>query len=1119
MKNLYSPSMLKSYLSCKYTIFNEVNEKKLNLKKIELSKNDQLRLEKGNIHEKDYLKELKKKYKKVIDLKNSKLSKEEKVPKTIQAMKDGWEVIHGGYLKRGSWRGEFDFLIINKDVKSKFGDYSYEVIDTKNSNKPKPDHIIQLGMYTYMLEETQGVLPKRFTIVLKDMIEENVQVNQVNEFFKTHRTNYEKFVTNGIDEIKSEKCGFCQVCSWKEECEKLWIKEDNLNQIGGLTKIHLKKLLELKIDTATKLSKQDSKKNIKGFKPEISFRLITQARLQKEFEKSQKPIFENNPINLIGKKGFNLLPEPSACDLYFDIESVEDHTYPGGLEYLFGIYYVENEKENFEAFWAHNKKEEKQNVINFFKFTKSHFKKYPSAKIYHYGSYEITALLKLTSLHSTNGVDYDNFLRLEKFVNLLNVNKQGLFLSESSYSLKNVEKFYDFKREGDVQKGDVSQDYYSEWIETQDQKYLDEIESYNKQDCHSTYLLHKWLLKIKPEETSWFQTLENQEVELKDWEADILNYQKKVEKGKFQNTSIKQLIFDIIGFYNRENKPSWREFFERKLKSDEELIEDPSCIGGMELNSKPTPDKKSLIYSYKFEEQDFKLKKTKRVIIANNQDLEQKDSAGTIVDIDYQKKEVLLRRGVASGILPKLLSIGPEKPRPNSKLISNTYKFIDSLLNKEKKYKALTSFLEKKVPEIDGIKSGDKIIKSDDFLNEIPKIISNLKDSYLYIQGPPGTGKTYQAGNTIIELLKKNKKIGITGLSHKVIHNLLERIEKLATKKQFAFSGYKRGKFSDEETVFDGEYIKTYETDSAFENAINDKNTGNVFAGTKFHFASSFYDEKIDYLFIDEAGQVSVADLISIGNVAKNIVLIGDQNQLGQPIKGTHPNESGQSILDYLLEGKDTIPEDRGIFLNKTYRLNSKLNDFISSNFYEERLICDEQTDKRLIKFNKKSKIKDSGIHYIEMNHTNNVQTSVEEFEVIRDLLKDMIGLEFDDQGKIRKLTIDDFLIISPYNTQVNLLISKLEESKFKNPRVGTIDKFQGQEAPITIISMTSSDSDALPRNKEWFFSRNRLNVAISRAQLASIILFNPKLLDNSPRNIDQIKLMNNFFKILNHKV
>ena len=297
--------------------------------------------------------------------------------------------------------------------------------------------------------------------------------------------------------------------------------------------------------------------------------------------------------------------------------------------------------------------------------------------------------------------------------------------------------------------------------------------------------------------------------------------------------------------------------------------------------------------------------------------------------------------------------------------------------------------------------------------------------------------------------------------------------------------------------------------------AIADKNTGNLFAGTKFHFASSFYDEKIDYLFIDEAGQVSIADLISIGNVAKNIVLIGDQNQLGQPIKGTHPNESGQSILDYLLEGKDTIPEDRGIFLNKTYRLNSKINDFISSNFYEERLICDERTDRRIIKFDKKSLIKKDGIHYIQMDHKNNVQTSIEEFEVVKDLMQQLIGSDFDDNGKKRKLTVDDFLIISPYNTQVNLLISKLEEAKIKNPRVGTIDKFQGQEAPITIISMTSSDNDSLPRNKEFFFSRNRLNVAISRAQVVSIILFNPKLLDSSPNNLDHIKLMNNFFKFL----
>ncbi len=1119
MKNFFSPTMLKKYLSCKYIIFNEVNEKKLNLKRIEFSVNDKLRIEKGNLHEEEYFKLLKKQYKKVFDLKKLEISKEEKISKTIEAMQSGYEVIHGGWLKKDQWTGEFDFLVINNSLNSNFGNFSYEVIDTKYSNKPKPDHIIQLGTYTYMLENTQGVIPKTFAIILKNMSRENVQVKQVSEFFKIHRENYEKFINDEVDKHKPEKCSFCNVCEWKEECEKIWLKEDNLNQVGGLNKVHLKKLLEIKIDSAEKLSQQNSDKILKGFRKEISYKLITQAKLQKEYEQTTKPSYLFNPNNLNNFKGFNLLPEPSECDLYFDIESVEDHVFPDGLEYLLGIYYIENGKEKFKALWSHNKEDEKKNLIEFFDFTKSHFKKYPKSKIYHYGSYEITALLKLTSFHKVKGVEYDHYLNLDKFVNLLDVNRQGLFISENSYSLKNIEKFYNFKREGELQRGDVSQEYYIEWLSTQEQKLLNDIESYNKQDCCSTYQLHKWLLNIKPKETSWFIPQKKEaEMELRDWEVEMIAYQNKVEKSKIKNNKIKQLMSDIIGFYNREDKPAWREFFERRSKSDEELIDDPECIGNMISKGEPTTDKRSLLYTYKFEDQDFKLRRSKKTIIANNQDIEQNDYAGTIIDIDYENKNVLLKRGKSQGLLPKILSIGPDKPRPNTKLVSNTYKFIDSLISGENKYKSLNDFLEKKYPNIKGINHGDKIVQTDNFNKEIPKIISNLDNSYIYIQGPPGTGKTFQASNAIIELLKQNKKIAITALSHKVIHNLLQRIEDMAKEKNFNFEGFKRGNFEDEDTVFDGEFIKTYEKDPVFMDALDQKNIGQIFAGTKYHLASSFYDKKIDYLFIDEAGQVSLADLISIGNIAKNIVLIGDQNQLGQPIKGTHPNESGQSILDYLLEGKDTIPEDRGIFLNKTYRLNSKINNFISSNFYEERLICDERTDKRVIKFNNKSIIKEEGIHYIEMSHQNNVQTSIEEFEVIKKLMTQMIGSDFDDNGKKRKLGVEDILVISPYNTQVNLLISKLEEAKIKNPRVGTIDKFQGQEAPITIISMTSSDSDSLPRNKEFFFSRNRLNVAISRAQVASIILFNPRLLDSSPRNLDQIKLMNNFFKFYDFK-
>ena len=238
------------------------------------------------------------------------------------------------------------------------------------------------------------------------------------------------------------------------------------------------------------------------------------------------------------------------------------------------------------------------------------------------------------------GVEYDHYLHLDKFVNLFNVNKQGLFISENSYSLKNIEKFYDFKRQGDIQKGDVSQEYYSEWMETQDQKYLDEIESYNKQDCRSTYELHQWLLKVKPEETSWFVSQKkDEEMKLRDWEIDMITYQKKVENSEIKDKQLKQLMFDIIGFYNRENKPDWREFFERRMMSDEELIENPECIGNMKSAGKPTQDKRSYLYTYVFEDQDFKLRKSKRVVIANNQDIEQKDYAGKIIDIDYKKKK------------------------------------------------------------------------------------------------------------------------------------------------------------------------------------------------------------------------------------------------------------------------------------------------------------------------------------------------------------------------------------------------------------------------------------------------------------------------------------------------
>ena len=233
---------------------------------------------------------------------------------------------------------------------------------------------------------------------------------------------------------------------------------------------------------------------------------------------------------------------------------------------------------------------------------------------------------------------------------------------------------------------------------------------------------------------------------------------------------------------------------------------------------------------------------------------------------------------------------------------------------------------------------------------------------------------------------------------------------------------------------------------------------------------------------------MNITDIIAIGVIAKNIVLVGDQLQLGQPNRGSHPNDSGKSILDFLLENKDTINDKKGIFLNKTFRLHPNINTFTSASFYDGRLLTNIQSENRTIQYPKNCMIKNDGIHFIAMNHIDNSQKSEEELKVIQNLIKKLIGANFIDNDQERKLDIEDILIVSPYNVQVNYLLGNLP----KGSRVGTVDKFQGQQAPITIISMVSSDTDSLPRNKSWFFNRNRLNVALSRSQCSSIILLIP---------------------------
>ena len=1117
-KNFHSPTMLTKYINCKHIISNEYYEKSLKLKKNKRTITDSLRMDKGLEHEALYFQDLKKKYSKVKNIKSLKnLTRKEKIDETIESLKKGYELIYGGWLESGEWVGEIDFLEINRNLKSKLGDFSYEISDTKNALKVKGINIYQLGIYVDLLKDVQGILPKNFYLILKDKSKQKIKLTEVYETYLYHKRNYEKFLSDGIKKTVPEKCSYCNFCDWSDQCQNEWESKRHVNQILGNNKKDCQKFISSGIKTYDAVAKLNPQKKIGGLREEIKIKRIEQAKLQLEAEKEGSPKFKYIKENFFLNKGFNLLPEPTKNDLFFDIESVQDWVYPGKLEYLFGLYFEENEKKVFKAFWAHDKNEEKQSVIKFFNFIKDYFKKYPKAKIYHYASYEITALERLTSIHKVHGVDYDHYLNLGKFVDLFKVVKQAIYVSQKSYSIKEIEKYYDFKRTGEIKKGDVSEEFYIQWMQNKDQELLNKIEEYNKQDCISTFRLRKWLLRIKPKETRWFVP-EKEHMEIRPFEEILLKYQERFKNFKGKETKISKLLSDIIGFYNREQKPQWRQHFDRKDLSDDELIEDRECIANMKLTS-VFKDKRSFVYKYIFPDQEYKLKKGRRVIIANNTDPERSDYAGTIQDLDQIKRTLLLRKGISKEEkkLPRTLSIG-EKVMEHERfenLNKNIYRFCDNILDEKKGFDAIKDFLNRSIPKIKGKKLGDKIIETGNFNKEIPKIIMNLQNSYLYLQGPPGSGKTYQAANSILELLKNKKKIAITANSHKVIHNLLERVEKLADEKKFIFQGLKMGNYDNEDSFYDGKFIKTERNEKKYIDAFKEKKIL-LFAGTKYHLSQWYYKNEIDFLFVDEASQISIADLVALGGISKNIILVGDQMQLGQPTQGSHPGNSGDSVLDFLLQGKDTISDNKGIFLNKTFRLHPNINNFTSENFYENKLLINEKNINRKISYKKNSIIKSDGIHTILMDHKDRSQTSLEELNIIKKLMGQLIDCKFTDINKIeRKITIDDILIITPFNAQVNFLKERLE----KGAKCGTIDKFQGMEAPITIISMTSSSVEDLPRNKKFFFNRNRLNVAISRAQCSSIILFNPRLLETAPVDYEEFKLINNFQKLMKFQI
>ena len=1060
-------------------------------------------------------------------------SQEEKYENTREAMNAGKDVIVQARLELEQFGGFADFLV-KVAGQSQLGDYHYEVWDTKLANKIKPTFLIQLCCYAEMLEAIQGLRPEYITVALGNG--ENIRL-RTSDFYFYYLSLKSAFLydqNNFNPNQRPDPADSKNWADWSNIAEQLLIEQDHLFQVANITRGQIKKLNHAGIVTMQQLA-DSTIEHVSGVNPAVLEKLKSQASIQKQSAGGETPHFKILLPTPGEKSGLTLLPPHSPLDVFFDIEG-----YPldeGGLEYLWGCSYFNSEGvRDFKDYWAHNREHEKVAFEAFIRWVYERWQKDPSMHIYHYANYEIAACRKLMGRYGICEYEVDQLLRNEVFVDLYKIVKAGLLLGEPRYSIKNVEHIYRGKRNTEVATGGDSVVVYDQWRELnhlgmqgdswETSTILKDIRDYNIDDCNSTQELVAWLREQQQThgitfsgKTEIIEPEVSEEITKRTLLRDrLLQRSISEQESSPAQAALTQNLAWMLEFHRREAKPMFWRLFERLGLSDVELMDDLDCLACCKRTQrkpfKPTSRSRNLAFEYQFDPtQEFKGARKQFYLLGVMAE------DGRNAKVTYVEDESDLEHGLivlqSKDVPPALITLIPDEfvnPSPIPEAIEKSVREYESgQLSASKS--AIIDFLTRSRPRINGLQAGAIAPdhNAEKRLQQIINAVKNLDNSYLAIQGPPGSGKSYTGKHVIAELVKSGAKIGIASNSHKAINNLL-----LSTAKYCNVEGIHATFCCTKET--DPELSDNDVTILNNKDLTDHTQPGCVIGTTAWGFAREDMAEKLDYLFVDEAGQVAVANLVGMSRAARNLVLLGDQMQLGQPSQGTHPAESGLSILDYLLHETPTIPDDMGVFLGTTFRMHSMVNQFISDQIYEGKLESYPGNDKRVVDVPAGYSgplDKEAGIVFIPVQHEGNTQASDEEVTEIVKLANSLIGRVF-HTGNLdeptRTISLADILFVAPYNHQV----SKLKAALGKNAKVGSVDKFQGQEAPIVILSMCTSDASESPRGMDFLFDRHRINVAISRAQSLAIVVGNPGLGNSSVNTVEQLKLVNLFNAVKN---
>jgi uncharacterized protein len=1064
----------------------------------------------GTEHEQAYLRHLRdRKGRRVVEIAPPRAglaALEASAEATLAAMRNGADAIYQAALFDTQWTGYADFLL-KVPRSSALGAWSYEVADAKLARQAKPHFLLQLCTYSEQVARLQGIEPEHMHVVLGGQAPATFRYR---DFGAYHRRLKQRLVAFVADRPATypDPVEHCAVCRWAPRCDAQRLADDHLTLVANLRRDQAARLVAAGVGTLADFARFE----LDGQKPplpEATFHALQlQARLQLHHRQTGHHRYKLLPPE--PGRGFFLLPPPAPGDVFLDLEG--DPFLGDGLEYLFGLGWEERGEWQYRPFWAHSAAEERRALEEVIDFLTERLGRHPKMHVYHYGHYEPTALKRLAGRYGTREDALDDLLRQHVLVDLFTVVRQAVRVSQPGYSLKKLEALYlDRPREGGITDGNTSTVAYERWLNLQDEALLNEIARYNADDVRSTRSLRDWLLRLRDEARRKFRTViewtppeprerdgdaEGRAAEDAALVARLLAGVPRDGDDATPEQRARTLMAHLLEYHHREERPVWWAFFDRCQTEPEALVDDPEVIGNLTPDGQPKRVKRSQLWTFRFPPQETKL------VEGEVYDPETQQKTGTLVEVNATEGWLKLKRGpkLAGAPLPRALVPGGPYRTPEQRRALR--RLAGAIADGDGRYRALRDVLLREYPRVREVREGSALQDGDIDIADVKRMVTNLDESYLFIQGPPGSGKTWTGAQLIVHLVAEGKRVGVAATSHKAIHNLLHEVEKAAREQRVSFGGLKKAREGNADSYFESRHPVPLIENSDDANAFPPAGVPLV-AGTAWLFARAAMDGALDHLIIDEAGQVSLADALAMGTTARNLVLLGDPQQLAQVSQGAHPEGAGVSVLGHLLGTYETIPPDRGIFLARTRRMHPDVCGFISALCYEGRLGCIDECAERRIEA--AGPLTGTGIRYLPVEHEGNSQRSVEEAERIAEAIRGLEGARVVEGGRGRPLRHADIMVVAPYNAHVACLREKLPA----DVPVGTVDKFQGQEASVVFFSMATSSGADLPRRLEFLFSRNRLNVAVSRARCLAVLVASPRLLDVGCRTVEQMRMVN----------